>query len=270
MSTYNGGLPAISVGSFSQIGATSSIPRNRVDSNWHFVDNYSWKTGKHDVKFGYEFRRTTIMQVIDHNFRGTLSFDGLTNFLQGLPDWRRIQVQGDSERHTFQNSDGLFIQDSFRATPELTLNYGLRWDYFGVTGEKNGLFYTVDPANGGSNVPTGQLYGKDLNNFAPRVAFAYDVTGKGQDRHPRRMGIVLRRVLARHVPRPPAVELHLLPRTGLSRSGAASAGYGSVDRYAPPCPHLTPGGPSIRATVPRAISSPSIRTCARLTCRTST
>ena len=59
-------------GGFSQIGATSSIPRNRVDSNWHFVDNYSWKSGKHDVKFGYEFRRTTIMQVIDHNFRGTL------------------------------------------------------------------------------------------------------------------------------------------------------------------------------------------------------
>ena len=71
---YDGGLPATSVGGFSQIGATSSIPRNRVDSNWHFVDNYSWKSGKHDVKFGYEFRRTTIMQVIDHNFRGTLSF----------------------------------------------------------------------------------------------------------------------------------------------------------------------------------------------------
>ena len=71
---YDGGLPATSVGGFSQIGATTSIPRNRVDSNWHFVDNYSWKSGKHDVKFGYEFRRTTIMQVIDHNFRGTLSF----------------------------------------------------------------------------------------------------------------------------------------------------------------------------------------------------
>ena len=49
---YDGGLPAISFdgalsneSSFSQIGATTSIPRNRVDSNWHFVDNYSWKSG---------------------------------------------------------------------------------------------------------------------------------------------------------------------------------------------------------------------------------
>jgi hypothetical protein len=150
-----------------------------VDSNWHFVDNYSWKSGKHDVKFGYEFRRTTIMQVIDHNFRGTLSFSDLSSFLQGLPDGGN-QVAGDSKRHTFQNSHGLFIQDSFRATPRLTLNYGVRWDYFGVTGEKSGLFYTFNPANGGSNDQTNQLYGKDFNNFAPRLAFAYDLTGKGK------------------------------------------------------------------------------------------
>ena len=193
---YDGGLPATSVGGFSQIGATTSIPRNRVDSNWHFVDNYSWKRGKHDVKFGYEFRRTTIMQVIDHNFRGTLSFGNDVNspnnintplsslqaFLEGIPDGG-AQVAGNSKRHTYQNSHSFFVQDSFRATPKLTLNYGVRWDYFGVTGEKSHMFYTFDPAaNGGAgdNVQTNQLYGKDYNNFAPRIAFAYDVTGKGQ------------------------------------------------------------------------------------------
>jgi hypothetical protein len=194
-STYNGGLPSTNVGGFSQIGATDSLAKNRVDSNWHFVDNYSWKFGKHDVKFGYEFRRTTIAQVFDHNFRGTLSFDSIPDpnnanpnappltaleaFLEGYPDGGE-QVQGDTERHTFQNSDGLFIQDSFRATSRLTLNYGVRWDYFGVTGEKGGQFYTVDYSNGGNNVPTSQLYGKDFNNFAPRIAAAYDVTGQGK------------------------------------------------------------------------------------------
>jgi hypothetical protein len=192
VSAYDGGLPIISVGSFSPIGATSSIPRNRVDANWHFVDNYSWKSGKHDFKVGYEFRRTTIMQVIDHNFRGSLDFGAITDpanasvtlspleaFLEGLPDGG-AQVAGNSRRHTFQNSHGFYVQDSFRWSSRLTLNYGLRWDYFGVTGEKNGLFWTFDPANGGNNVPTGQLYNKDFNNFAPRLAFAYDLTGKGQ------------------------------------------------------------------------------------------
>jgi hypothetical protein len=188
---YDGGLPAVTVGGFSQLGATSSIPRNRVDSNWHFVDNYSWKSGKHDVKFGYEFRRTTIMQVIDHNFRGTLSFGNdvtgpvagqpltaLQAFLEMIPDGGK-QVTGNSKRHTFQNSHSFFIQDSFRATQKLTLNYGVRWDYFGVTGEKGNQFYTYDQASD-NNVVTGQLYGKDFNNFAPRIAFAYDLTGKGQ------------------------------------------------------------------------------------------
>jgi hypothetical protein len=180
-STYNGGLPSTNVGSFSQIGATSSLAKNRVDANWHFVDNYSWKAGRHDVKFGYEFRRTTIAQVFDHEFRGTLSFSSLTTFLEGTPDGGGSQIQGDTERHTYQNSHGLFIQDSFRATPRLTLNYGMRWDYFGVAGAKSGVpFYTVDFSNGGNNVPTSQLYNKDLNNFAPRVSAAYDLTGKGQ------------------------------------------------------------------------------------------
>jgi outer membrane receptor protein involved in Fe transport len=175
---YEGGLPAINVGGFSQIGATNGVPRNRVDSNWHFVDNYSWKIGRNDLKFGYEFRRTTIMQVIENTFRGRLTFDDLTTFLQGLPS-DGGQRAGNTLRHTFENSHGFYLQDSFRWTPRLTLNFGVRWDYFGVVGEKNNLFYRFDPAS--SNlVPAGQLYDKDFNNFAPRVAFAYDVTGKGK------------------------------------------------------------------------------------------
>ena len=182
---YEGGLPAISVGNFSQIGATTGVPRNRVDANWHLVDNYSWKFGRNDLKFGYEFRRTTIMQVQEHNFRGELSFDDLTSFLEGSPSGGD-QAIGNTRRHTSENNHGLYIQDSFRWTPRLTLNVGARWDYFGVISEKNNLFYQFDPANGGSVVQVGsaggpdKLYNPDYNNFAPRAAFAYDLTGRGK------------------------------------------------------------------------------------------
>jgi len=188
---YEGGLPAINVGSFSQIGATNGVPRNRVDSNWHFVDNYSWKAGKHDMKFGYEFRRTTIMQVIENTFRGKLSFNEISDpdnegvkispleaFLRGLPDGGS-QRRGNTRRHTYENSHGFYFQDTFRWTPRLTLNLGMRWDYFGVVGEKDNLFYRFDPSVQ-DTVNAGQLYDKDFNNFAPRVSFAYDVTGKGR------------------------------------------------------------------------------------------
>ena len=175
---YEGGLPAINVGDFSQIGATNGVPRNRVDSNWHFIDNYSWKSGRHDVKFGYELRRTTIMQVLENTFRGKLSFDDLTTFLEGQPS-DGGQRAGNTRRHTSENSHAFYIQDSFRWTPRVTLNLGLRWDYFGVVNEKSNLFYRFDPATE-SEIPVGQLYNKDYNNFAPRVALAYDVTGKGK------------------------------------------------------------------------------------------
>jgi hypothetical protein len=176
-SSFDYGLPKISTAGFSVIGATTSVPRSRVDSNWHFIDNYSWKSGKHDIKFGYEFRRTTIELVQDNTFRGKLSFDDLADFLQGVPSGGTI-TDGDTKRHSFENSHGLYVQDAFRWTPRLTLTYGVRWDYFGVVGEKNNLFYQFDPASQ-TLLPAGQLYNKDLNNFAPRLGFAYDVTGKG-------------------------------------------------------------------------------------------
>jgi Carboxypeptidase regulatory-like domain/TonB dependent receptor/TonB-dependent Receptor Plug Domain len=178
-SSFDFGLPKITVTGFSPLGATNSVPRSRVDSNWHFIDNYSWKSGRHDVKFGYEFRRTTIQVVQDNTFRGKLGFGDLASFLEGTPGSGKL-AEGNSRRHSVENNHGFYIQDSFRVTPRLTANFGLRWDYFGVVKERNNLFYRFDPTGAGNVVPAGQLYDKDLNNFAPRAALAYDVTGKGR------------------------------------------------------------------------------------------
>jgi outer membrane receptor protein involved in Fe transport len=178
-SPFNFGLPKISLAGFSVIGATNSVPRSRVDSNWHFIDNYSWKAGRHDLKVGYEFRRTTIQLIQNNTFRGRLSFSDLTSFLDGLPSGGK-QVQGNTRRHSFENNHGFYIQDSFRWTPRLTFTAGLRWDYFGVVGERNNLFYRFDPEVANGTAPAGQLYDKDYNNFAPRFGFAYDVSGKGR------------------------------------------------------------------------------------------
>jgi len=178
-SPFDFGLPKISVTGFAPLGATNSVPRNRVDSNWHFVDDYGWKRGRHDFKLGYEFRRTTIALIQDNTFRGKLSFSDLASFLAGIPSSGKI-AEGDTKRHSYENSHGLFIQDSFRWTPRLTLNYGVRWDYFGVVGEKNNLFYQLDPTTSSNEAPAPQLYDKDLNNFAPRLGFAYDLAGKSK------------------------------------------------------------------------------------------
>jgi hypothetical protein len=184
VSSYDYGLPKISVGSFAILGSSPSVPRQRVDSNWEFVDDYSWKIGRHDVKFGYQFTRTTIQIIQDSNFRGKIDFTDLTSFLEGDAA-SGSQASGYTKRHEYQNDDGLYIQDSFRWTPQLTVNLGLRWDYFGVVGENNDFFYQLLPSGGGTLEQVGgpggpsKLYQPDWKNFAPRVALAWDPTGKG-------------------------------------------------------------------------------------------
>jgi hypothetical protein len=184
------GLPVITVASFAQIGASHSTPRHRVDSNWQAFDNLSWKIGKHDIKMGYEFRRTSIQQNLGTNFRGKVDFDTLGDFLAGNVDGRDGgQSLGQSIRHTFENSHGLYIQDTFHLFPRLTVNAGLRWDYYGVVSEKNNLFTNVtnfDVADATITLTQvgqpglGQLYKPDYNNFAPRLSAAWDPFGKGK------------------------------------------------------------------------------------------
>ncbi|MGH9499114.1 MAG: TonB-dependent receptor domain-containing protein [Terriglobales bacterium] len=183
--------PTGASGFFSQIGATSGDPRSRVDTNNQFIDSFSWKLNKHDLKFGGEFHRTSIQQRFDKYSRGRIRFDDLESMLEMAPQessFGLFSYTGNTLRHTSQNGFGFYVQDTYRVTPRLTLNYGLRWDYFAVVSEKNNLFSDFIPTSattgslqmvGGSGGLSG-LYKPDKTNFSPRIAAAWDVTGKGR------------------------------------------------------------------------------------------
>jgi hypothetical protein len=176
----NLGLPVIQVGDFAQLGSDKANPRGRVDTNWHYIDNMSWKVRRHDIKFGYEFRRTSISQFFNRRFRGNIAFDTLTDFLGGTPTGG-FRYQGNTNRNTFQNSHAFYLQDSFHPTRRLTLNFGVRYDYLGVIQEKHGEFTNIDPTTGqGILAGTKNLYDPDYNNVSPRLSVAWDVTGKGK------------------------------------------------------------------------------------------
>ena len=174
------GLPVMIVSStgFPQLGASASTARHRIDANWHYIDNISWKHGKHDIKAGYEFRRTTVSQIFDSYFRGRLKFGDFADFLDGNPTGFSFQYGGDSNRNSFENSHAIYLQDSYRVSPRVTVNLGLRYDYYGLIQEKHGGFSNIDPATGNTiTVGQGRLYQPDYNNVAPRVSVAWDVTG---------------------------------------------------------------------------------------------
>jgi Carboxypeptidase regulatory-like domain/TonB-dependent Receptor Plug Domain/TonB dependent receptor len=175
---------------FAQPGANSTDPRHRVDTNIQVIDGFSWKINKHDLKFGFEFRRTSVQQYLDKYFRGRLKFADLSAFLAGTDQsgvTGSLQYFGNTVRHTFENDYGLYFQDSYHLLPRLNFNYGLRWDHFGVIAEKNHLFSNFVIANTGAGVleqvgtPTlPKLYQPDYRNFSPRVSIAWDVFGNGK------------------------------------------------------------------------------------------
>lgn len=174
-------------GFFSQLGATSGDPRQRVDTNSQFIDSFSWKMNKHDLKFGGEFHRTSIQQSFDKYSRGRLRFPDLETLLEMIPSASALSTfnyTGLTRRHTHQNGFGFYAQDSFRLTPRVMLNYGLRWDYYAVVQEKNHLFSDFIPSTGTlTQVGPGglsNLYNPDKKDFSPRVSIAWDVMGKGK------------------------------------------------------------------------------------------
>jgi len=203
---HSSGLPDIilspnatgAAGFFSQLGATSGDPRQRVDTNNQLIDSLSWKMNKHDIKFGGEFHRTSVEQQFDKYSRGRIRFGAfgsapalsslgpLEDMLQMIPEtspFGLFSYTGHTRRHTYQNGFGLYFQDAYHVTPHVVFNYGLRWDYYAVVAERNHLFSDFIPSTGSlEQVGAGGLsglYNPDKKDFSPRASIVWDVNGKG-------------------------------------------------------------------------------------------
>jgi hypothetical protein len=205
--TGHTGLPEFDFASiFENLGATVfSIPRARVSQNYQILDNYTLVHGTHTLKFGGEFRRAWVSAFNDNFERGLFSLSTCdpTTFPTGcdVPLGTSNQVNiltefflgnafasastGNTQRTTYNNGVSFFAQDEYRLRPNLTVTYGLRWEYFGPISEKNDLLSNF-PAGALSpaNFPTAMLetvgrgglsgaYKRDLDNFGPRVAVAW-------------------------------------------------------------------------------------------------
>jgi len=178
------GLPTIDVGAYSPIGATASDARGRVDTNYQLFGNVSLTKGRHSFKAGYEWRRTFIDSFINSGHRGKLVFSSLADFLSGTVDGG-ASAEGDGKRYSYQNNGGAYLLDSWRLSTKISLDYGLRWDYFGVIGAENNAFSIFNVKTGGLETVgaaggPASLYPKDWTNFAPRLSVADDLLGNGK------------------------------------------------------------------------------------------
>ena len=190
------GLPEFDFTGIENLGAIGfSVPRGRTSQTYQILDNVTWLRGKHAVKFGGEFRRAAIENFNDNLERGIFQFtagigldpdpivDSLANFYTGGSQddcfCSFILVDtGNTQRTTYTNGFSFFAQDDYRLASNFTLNLGLRWEYFGPMSEKNNLLSNLAPDGTLAMVGTHGLdgvYQRDLNNFGPRLGFAWSV-----------------------------------------------------------------------------------------------
>jgi hypothetical protein len=162
------------------------------DSITQFIDHVSYTRGTHAFKFGGELHRDEVSGGAFGNARGSITFLGgvalpastqLEDFFAGDPFKASVQV-GDPTRQIHNWAYGLFIQDDWRLNKKLTVNYGLRYEYNSVMKAAHNLIANFDPSapdgliQDGLNGVNG-VYNPDHKDFAPRLGFAWDVTGKG-------------------------------------------------------------------------------------------
>ncbi len=202
--------------------------QGRYTNTYNFSDNASYVRGAHTIQFGFQFQRDYTEPYNDAGITPTYTLGistantfGLTNaqlpgasssdlsqannllgtlagFVSSYTQTFNVKsttsgfVNGQTQDRHWEFTDYAgYIQDDWRLAHRLTLNLGLRYEYYSPVKELNGLALLPQLVNnnplttllGNSTLgfaPGGQLYNPDRNNFAPNIGLAWDVTGQGK------------------------------------------------------------------------------------------
>ena len=211
-----GGAPYVYLNSpnipYSQYGEADTVAEGCIANRWQFLDDVTWVKGKHTLKAGFEYRHHQFPTLANGNTTGSYSFsysetagwdnsgnqlsktgDPVASFLLGQVDNANFNV---NFRH-LENEQYIapWINDEFKATKNLTLTIGLRFDYQGCLSEAHGSQSTFDPntPNPGAGGHLGAIIfaGKGPGRtgakcfekppkdaWGPRIGFAYRIDDK--------------------------------------------------------------------------------------------
>jgi len=167
----NGGLPAFGIGNLAQLGSNSFLPSDEVSQTLQVTDDFTKIYGKHSFKMGIEYQNvkfSTLQPAWSHgqfNYGGGFTdipnkgqtTGGVAQFVL-TPEAAPATINGNANSTGFNYSGGpdnvyasninktydqkvyfaTYFQDDWKMTPKLTLNLGVRWDYFGPINETNG------------------------------------------------------------------------------------------------------------------------------------
>jgi len=199
------GLPTFTITGFSQLGTPTTLgsapiaatgsgnfPADKSGKIWQLLDNFSWIHDRHSIKFGIDFSRVTMFVYTTNSarpgytFNGTYTGSGIGDFLLGdVYQASTSQQELDTIQQYIYNG---YVQDDWKASNRLTLNFGVRYELPMPFTEAHGhqsnfvldsgacYLQIITVAQAGQCGIGAALVRPDTNNFAPRLGLAYQAT----------------------------------------------------------------------------------------------
>jgi hypothetical protein len=197
------GLPTVTIsGGYAPLGSTTNLPQGRITNTTELFDNMSWVApfgaSKHSFRFGYHVRREQARRYLDSTERGSFSFLSWADFAAGMVNSSTFKT-GSTLAYWDRFPWDIYWQDQYKAKDNLTINYGIRYEYpsaiyqtrndatnflpgVGPVLLGTNQLLTIDPTKVGPaalvlspapvTIGNSGVHG-DKNNFAPIVGIAY-------------------------------------------------------------------------------------------------
>lgn len=180
------GPPGMAINLFQRAGVPDWQPTGAEDWNLQFNDQLTMTRGRHTFKMGADMRWLSwydlgwAIQNGTYTFNGQYSTNPFADYLLGLPSYSQVALRGEGKySYTLKQGEfSYYAQDDWKISPELTLNYGLRYELVQFPLEVDDALSNWDFPNhtmlfAGKDLPR-RLLPTDKNNFSPRLGAAYN------------------------------------------------------------------------------------------------
>jgi outer membrane receptor protein involved in Fe transport len=163
------------------VGPEANAPQSSIQNAYQALDNVAWTKGAHSLKWGFEYRNWIAPSDFLPRSRGEWSyvdFEQLVNDLVPTGGNGALRGAGTGFFAGNQQAFYTFVQDDWKATPRLTLNLGLRYEY--VTNARDAKLQELNSIASVPGLFDFRTPKTDKNNFGPRIGVAWDPTGSGK------------------------------------------------------------------------------------------
>jgi hypothetical protein len=161
-------------------GEISGFPQGRIINNSQVQDNATWLRGRHSLKFGGEYTKQRSPSVFLPAFEGTFEFNDFNSFVANTPNTTTVAF-GNPKLNFKEHDLAYYVQDDWRIKDNLTLNLGLRWEWFQqavnllhdqTVAQQTGPnpFWSTALPLSSTTIPH---IPEDTNNFSPVFGFAW-------------------------------------------------------------------------------------------------